>query len=196
MSGREGIPLRLAIGLGLAAVLAGAAALYAYYRSLAAAVLAAEPAAIDEVAPDAAALERALAEIDAARAARGRAALDERAANLVLFEEAIRDPARAVRLRIAEPCVRIALSQRDEASGKWLNADLLAAPYAGGGTLGFDILSGKVGAVSISRTEGEWVRERIERQLAFETASRERLRARLAGLREARVAGDRLVLGF
>jgi hypothetical protein len=192
----QGIPLRTVATLGIVALAAIAIGLWYYFRSLSRAVLSERPIEVAEVAADEAALARASARVERARAERGEAALSEEEANRVLFFEALAEPEVAVRLELAAPYVRIALCERDAATGRWLDARLLAAPYPTEGGIAFDVRSGSVGAVSISRQEGEWVRKRIERQIAAELASQPRLRGLLAGLRGVRVEKTALVLSF
>lgn len=190
----DGIPIRAAVlgaTLALAAIAIGIAL---YYRSLAGGVLAEAPIAVRAVAPDAAALAAAAERVEAARARRAAVELSEEDVNRLLFDEALRARGGAVRLALAEPYVRIALSE--PVSGRWLNAELLAVIYAGPSGLGFEILAGKVGKVSISKTEGEWVRGKIERQLAAEMAANPRVARLFAGARAAKVAGGKLVVEF
>jgi hypothetical protein len=194
----DGIPLGVVLLAAAGVLLVGAVGVAVYFRSLAQALLSDTPLALAPVLPDDRELAATTAKIEAARAARGEVALGEEEANGVLFEELARAPdGPVVWLGLAEPYVRIAFRERDAGSGKWLNAELLATPYAPeGGGLAFRVLSGKVGRVSIASTEGEWVRGKIERQLAAELAGNARVRALFAGLKTVRVAGGRLVCGF
>ncbi len=192
---RDSISMRQAI-IGAAAILAAlAVGLAVYWRSLAAGVLADAPIEVAEVAPDAAALEAAAGALAAARTARGEAVLDEAAANRALFAEWLADPERQVRLVLDPPFARLKLAQRAE--GRWLNADLIVAPHAGAeGGLAFRVLSGRVGDVSISKTSGEWVRVRIERQLAADLARNPRTAELFRGLAVVRVTAAGLALKY
>ncbi len=157
-----------------------AAATGLYYRHLASQLLEDRPLAIETGPPGDVRAARSGAELRIGEADLGR----------LLFA------GRMARVRLAEPYARIAFSQRDEGSGRWLNAELLVAFHAAPEGLGVRVLSGRVGGVSISGTEGEWVRTKIERQLSWELSRNERARALFAGAREIRVEADALVARF
>jgi hypothetical protein len=193
---RDGISLRQAVIGGILIVAGCVVAALLYFRSLAAEVLSDAPLSVAEVAPDEAALSRAADAIARARTAASVAVLGEDAANRALFDEWLRDADRQVRLALDPPYSRLRMAQRDRESGRWLNADLVVAPFAAEGGIAFRVLSGTVGAVSISKTKGEWVRMRIEKQLAHDFATNERTAKLFAGVKEVRVEKDGLRVGF
>lgn len=203
---RDGLPLWL-VAIGAVVLLAAAAlGITLYWRALEASILSDARIAVVEVGPDAAALEAASRAADAARAATPTAAaaevvLDEAAANRAIFHEWLADPERDARLTLEPNVMRLRLAQR--VRGRWLNAELLLAPYAGvdregspGSGLAFKILSGKVGEISISSVSGEWVRVKIERQLAHDLRQNPRTAALFDSLLDARVTPAGLVLRF
>lgn len=193
---RDGISLRGAMIGGVAILVAIAVAVPLYFRSMQAALYADARATVAEAAPDDASLAATRAAIDAARSSRGQVVLDELAANRAIFAEWLTDPARDARLTLDPPTCRLALTQQLP-EGRWLNAELFVAPFARAeGGLGFRVLSGTVGTVSISKTSGEWARRRIEIQLEADLDRNPRTAELFRGVTDVRVTQGGLVLRF
>jgi hypothetical protein len=171
---------RTAVLVFLAAIAAAAIATVLYHRSLARALLEDRPLAIETVRPGPVEAARRGAELR----------LSEEDLNRLLFSNL------RARLALAEPYARLGLSQRDAETGRWLNAELLVAIHLAPEGIAMRVLSGRVGKVSVSGADKEWVRGRIERQLAFEIARLPRIRELFFGAREIRVEGRELVARF
>jgi hypothetical protein len=193
---RDGISLRGAVIGGIAILVGLTVATAMYFRSMQAALYADARAAVTEVPPDDAALAATAAALDAARARHGEIALDDLAANRAIFNEWLSDAGRDARLSLDPPTCRLALAQQLP-DGRWLNAQMFVAPFARAeGGLGFRVLSGTVGSVSISRTGGEWARRRIEIQLETDLARNPRTAELFRGVTDVRVTQAGLVLRF
>ncbi|MHC4831274.1 MAG: hypothetical protein ACYTFT_13125 [Planctomycetota bacterium] len=195
-AGRQaGVPLRWVV-IGAIVLVVGTIGFgYLYFRSLGGKLFEEAPREVIEVAADEEDATRALGLLDAARQTAGEVALSEDSFNRLLYGELLSDPLRNQRLRLKGPFLELSLSNQVE-PGRWLNGVLMTQMYPSPEGLGVKVLAGQIGKVSISRTEGEWARVRIERQLMHELQQNERLRGRFDGLSEVQVEDGRVRLKY
>jgi hypothetical protein len=191
----SGVPIRWVVAGAVALVCGTIGGGFFYQRHLQSRIYERAAMAVDEIPHDGVALKDAIAAVEEAQRAGTTVSLDEAAWNRLLYDELVADPDRAMRLHLREPFVELRMSQRT-APDRHLNAVLLAQLFVRDGGLGIAIRSGRVGGVSISRKEGEWVRTRIERQLTDELRRHPRTGRLFSGLMEVQVQGARIVLRY
>jgi hypothetical protein len=196
---REGIPLRVVVIGSVIAAIAVVGGTLGYFAWLRAHMLQDAPLALAPRSVVPRFLDEACTAVDEARGKGKEAVLDAGTFEAILF------PGRGGALRgevtLDPPFARLRISQAE--GDRWLNAELIVAPYAlppGAaaplGGLGFRVLSGHVGDVSIGNVAGEWARGKIERRLAADLASNPRAAWVFAGVTDARVEARGLVLRF
>lgn len=193
--GGAGVPLRFVVAGALALAVGTPLGAWLYHRHLQEGLYADAPAEVAEVGADAGSLAEATARVAAARGAGEEVSLAEDELNRLLFHEVLVDPDRAIRVALEEPLLRVTFCQ-PAADGRFLAGELWVQPYPSDEGLGLHVRSGSVGRVSISSTEGEWARERIERQLAHDIASHPRTEGLFEGLAEVRVRAASVILRF